>query len=169
MAGVQKNMEIISREGNQKREEKALMRDTMLTNPEFRAWAHAEQRLIAELEQARLRIRNIMDEKRESAGNGLPTADRQRLGFELKKNRQEYFRLSFALGELRERMNHTISQMIVRRTCQSIKENQINGEFAECVKLAESVKTSNHLPECAYRYSIERGKEMPKYIDMRVY
>ena len=163
MAGVQKNMEFISREGTQMREGKTLMREAMLSNPEFRAWAHAEQRLIAELRATRLRIRNIMDEKRESAGKGIPVADRHRLGFELKNNRQEYFRLSFALGELREKMKTAFSKIVVSKTCEIIEEKTIIGEYPESAP-------ANHLSECVYRHSLERSDvNSPKFVDMRVF
>lgn len=160
---MQKNMEFISREGTQMREEKTLVRETMLANPEFKAWAHAEQRLIAELEATRLRIRNIMDEKRESAGKGLPVADRHRLGFELKNNRQEYFRLSFALGELREKMKIAFSKIVVRKTCEIIEERNITGEIPD-------QGVASHLPECAYRHSLEKSESgKSKFVDTIVF
>lgn len=160
---MQKNMEFISREGTQMRDDKTLMREAMLANPEFRAWAHAEQRLIAELRATRLRIRNIMDEKRESAGKGIPVADRHRIGFELKKNRQEYFRLSLALGELREKMKTAFSKTVVRKTCEIIDENSIVGDYPE-------IEHKSHLSECAYRHSLGKAeRNISKFVDMRVF
>jgi hypothetical protein len=163
MAGVQKNMEFLSRERTQSKANKTSDRESMLSTPELKALAHAEQRIIAALEAVKSRVRTIMEEKRNAIGKGFPE-DRRELDFELSQNRREYFRLSVLLGTVRQNLQSQYSATVIHRANESMIQHNIFGEMPDIPHSAQNFS------ECAYKKSKTMiFSEHGSMVDMKVF